>query len=74
MLQILVYLTIFILGFGIASQALLDPNHPPGWRLFTNILWRPYWAVYRERHLHGVNAGWRIHLIYLNKRDQRNEI
>ena len=52
-------LVIFILSYGVASQALLYPNSEPSWSLLNDIIYKPYWQMYGElflEELEGTNV------------------
>ena len=55
--QFMLILAVFIISFGVAFQALLDPNKPPSWNLLVNIIWRPYWQMYGELFLEDSTDG-----------------
>ena len=54
----LLLLVIFILGYGVASQALLNPHQQFSWAelpaLLSNIIFLPYWQMYGELSLESV--------------------
>ena len=69
LLQFVLILAVFIISFGIAFQALLDPNKPSSWSLLVDVLWRPYWQMYGEMYLDDtmgeMGKAW-THLTYLS--------
>lgn len=36
------------MSFGVARQAILNPNEDPSWMLARNIFFMPYWMIYGE--------------------------
>ena len=50
-------LLVFIISFGAAFQAILDPNKPPSWGLLVDILWRPYWQMFGELFIDDATTG-----------------
>lgn len=54
--QYMFIISVFIISFGIAFQALLDPNKPVSWSLLVDILWRPYWQMYGELYLEDITV------------------
>ena len=54
----LMLLLIFILGYGVASQALLNPYNEFQWSavpdLVTNIIFLPYWQMYGELSIEDI--------------------
>ncbi|CAH1793997.1 unnamed protein product, partial [Owenia fusiformis] len=44
-------LLVFILAYGVASQALRYPNAPVSWNLLKDIVYLPYWQMYGELEL-----------------------
>ena len=52
-------LLIFILAYGVASQAVIDPYRPHDWDTFgemlSSIVFLPYWQVYGELQLDGYD-------------------
>ena len=53
----MVILMVFIVSFGVAFQAMLDPNKEPSWELLSNILWRSYWQMLGEVFLDDTTEG-----------------
>lgn len=44
-------LIVFILAYGVASQALRFPNSEPDWILLKDVVYMPYWQMYGELFL-----------------------
>jgi hypothetical protein len=44
-------LIVFILGFGVAFQAILNPNQPISATTFVDIFWRTFWQMFGELYL-----------------------
>lgn len=51
LLKFLVVLAVFVISFGVAFQAILNPNQKPSWSTFADILYRPYWEMFGELFL-----------------------
>ena len=58
-------LAVFIVSFGVAFQALLDPNQPPSWGMFSDILWRSYWQMFGELLIDDATEGMGMYEIML---------
>ncbi|KAK2153989.1 hypothetical protein NP493_2235g00009 [Ridgeia piscesae] len=43
-----------MLAYGIATQALRYPNAEPSWKLFKDVVYKPYWQMYGELFLEEV--------------------
>ncbi|KAG7269238.1 hypothetical protein CRUP_031182 [Coryphaenoides rupestris] len=39
---------VVLMSFGVARQAILNPNEDPSWMLARNIFFMPYWMIYGE--------------------------
>ena len=57
-------LMVFIISFGVAFQALVDPNKEPSWELLRNVFWRGYWQMLGEIFLDDSTEGMGNILIY----------
>lgn len=64
--QFILILSVFIISFGVAFQALLDPNKPPSWDLLVDILWRSYWQMYGELLIDDGGMGTLLLIILIN--------
>ena len=53
----MVILMVFIVSFGVAFQALVDPNKEPSWELLSNVLWRSYWQMLGQVFLDDSTEG-----------------
>jgi len=49
-------LLVFMLAYGIATQALRYPNAEPSWKLFKDVVYKPYWQMYGELFLEEVEG------------------
>ncbi|XP_077979889.1 transient receptor potential cation channel subfamily M member-like 2 [Glandiceps talaboti] len=49
-------LVIFMLGFGIATEAILYPNMKPRFEILVKSLYRPYWQLYGELFLDEIEG------------------
>ena len=61
MLLFMCILSVFMVGYGIASQALLYPNQEFSFAAIKSILYMPYFQIYGELFLEVVvegKAGW----------------
>ena len=59
----IVILVIFIVAYGVASQALRYPNSEPSWSLLKDVVYKPYWQMYGELFLEELEG--RTILTYL---------
>ena len=50
-------LMVFIISFGVAFQALVDPNKEQSWELLRNVFWRGYWQMLGEMFLEDSTEG-----------------
>ncbi|XP_072042106.1 transient receptor potential cation channel subfamily M member-like 2 [Amphiura filiformis] len=57
MLIFLCVLSVFLVGYGVASQALLYPNQDFNWIAVKNIFYMPYFQVYGELFLEVIVDG-----------------
>ncbi|XP_065175195.1 transient receptor potential cation channel subfamily M member 2-like isoform X2 [Sycon ciliatum] len=48
---------IFVVSFGVTSQAMLYPTEDLSWRTLQEVLYRPYWQIYGEFFLETVAEG-----------------
>ena len=44
-------LVVFVLAYGVASQALRYPNSPLSFTLLKDVVYKPYWQMYGELFL-----------------------
>lgn len=51
-----IILFVFILGYGVASQAILYPNNPLRWELIRDVLHMSYWQMYGELFLEDIEG------------------
>ena len=47
---------LFIVSYGVASRALRFPRSQWSWHLLMNVIYMPYWQVYGELNLSGVEG------------------
>ncbi|VDI38412.1 Hypothetical predicted protein [Mytilus galloprovincialis] len=45
---------VFLFGFGVIYQATMFPNSEPGFQLFKDIVYMPYWQLYGELFLDNI--------------------
>ena len=57
LMQFLVIIAVFVISFGVAYQAILNPNAPLSWDTVVDILWRPYWQMFGELMLDDDGDG-----------------
>ena len=50
-------LGIFILSFGVAFQAILNPAQPVSADVLVDVLWRPYWQMFGELFIDDATTG-----------------
>ena len=53
----LVILLVFIVSFGIAFQAMVEPNADQSFDLIWKILYRPYWQTFGDLFLDDITEG-----------------
>ena len=51
LVKFIIVLALFVVSFGVAFQAILNPNQTPSWTTFGDILYRPYWEMFGELFL-----------------------
>ncbi len=44
-------------SFGVAFQAILDPNRSPSAEMLVSVLWRPYWQMFGELFIDDATTG-----------------
>ena len=49
---------VFLLGYGVAIQAILYPIREPYWMIFRDIVYYPYWQIYGELFLEEIAGMW----------------
>ncbi|XP_063417264.1 transient receptor potential cation channel subfamily M member 5-like [Mytilus trossulus] len=47
---------VFLFGFGVIYQATMFPNSQPGFKLFKEIIYMPYWQLYGELFLDNLEG------------------
>ncbi len=52
----LIILVVFIIAYGIASQAILYPNSDFNWSLVRDVFRKPYWQMYGELFLEEIEG------------------
>ena len=57
MLIFLCILGVFLVGYGVASQALLYPDQDPSWFSIKNALMMPYFQIYGNLYLEAIQYG-----------------
>nr|XP_039250494.1 transient receptor potential cation channel subfamily M member-like 2 isoform X2 [Styela clava] len=55
LLTFLFILAVFLLAYGVASQALLYPNETDFAQIIVGIIYKPYWQIYGELFLDEIN-------------------
>ncbi|CAH1783086.1 unnamed protein product [Owenia fusiformis] len=53
----LMVLSVFLVGYGVASQALMYPRRKPSWEVFKHILYFPFWNLLGELNLDEVGGA-----------------
>uniref|UniRef100_A0A8C2BC65 Transient receptor potential cation channel, subfamily M, member 3 n=2 Tax=Cyprinus carpio TaxID=7962 RepID=A0A8C2BC65_CYPCA len=48
MMYFVIIMLVVLMSFGVARQAILNPNEDPSWMLARNIFFMPYWMIYGE--------------------------
>ncbi|RXM34130.1 Transient receptor potential cation channel subfamily M member 3 [Acipenser ruthenus] len=48
MMYFVIIMLVVLMSFGVARQAILNPNEDPSWMLARNIFYMPYWMIYGE--------------------------
>ena len=56
LLFFVVILFVFIVAFGVASQAILYPNSKGNFKLLRSVFSRPYWQIYGELFLEEIEG------------------
>ena len=51
-----IILFVFIVGYGVASQAILYPNNPLDWVLIKDVLHMAYFQIYGELFLEDIEG------------------
>ena len=51
LLFFLMILAVFLIGYGVAQQALLYPNSVPSWDILYSIVYEPYFSIYAQMNL-----------------------
>ena len=59
----MVILLVFIVAFGVASQAILYPNSELDFKLIRSVLSRPYWQIYGELFLEEIEGALKLMVI-----------
>ena len=49
---------VFLLGYGVAIQAIRHPTREPYWMIFRDIVYYPYWQIYGEIFLEETAGVW----------------
>jgi hypothetical protein len=57
---------VFILSYGVASQALLFPNAKAEWILVKNVLYAPYWQIFSDPDLNLAEGKIVFFIIFIN--------
>ena len=63
----MVILLVFIVAFGVASQAILYPNSELDFKLIRSVLSRPYWQIYGELFLEEIEGALKL-MVLIQKR------
>ena len=50
-------LSIILVSFGVAFQAILNPNQPVSVEVLVDVLWRPYWQMFGELFIDDATTG-----------------
>ena len=72
MVEMFVFLAIFVIflvGYGVATQALLYPDQSFSWRAVKNIFYMPYFQIYGELFLEVIVKGKHIFILVVYKLD-----
>ncbi len=48
MMYFVIIMLVVLMSFGVARQAILNPNEDASWMLARNIFFMPYWMIYGE--------------------------
>ena len=57
LVKFMLVLAVFIVGFGVAFQAILYPYQSPSWSTLVDILYRPFWQMFGEPFLDDLSQG-----------------
>jgi len=57
LVKFMLVLAVFIVGFGVAFQAILHPYQSPSWSTLVDILYRPFWQMFGELFLDDLSQG-----------------
>ncbi|XP_017162231.1 transient receptor potential cation channel subfamily M member 3 isoform X4 [Poecilia reticulata] len=66
MMYFVIIMLVVLMSFGVARQAILNPNEDPSWMLARNIFFMPYWMIYGEvfadqiDHMHSKKVQQRL--------------
>uniref|UniRef100_A0A674PJL1 Transient receptor potential cation channel subfamily M member 3 n=1 Tax=Takifugu rubripes TaxID=31033 RepID=A0A674PJL1_TAKRU len=66
MMYFVIIMLVVLMSFGVARQAILNPNEDPSWMLARNIFFMPYWMIYGEvfadqiDHMHSRKVQQRV--------------
>ncbi|KMQ88634.1 transient receptor potential cation channel [Lasius niger] len=55
MIYFVVLLLVVLMSFGVARQAILNPNSKPQWRIIRNIFMEPYFMLYGEVYADNID-------------------
>ncbi|XP_077970789.1 transient receptor potential cation channel subfamily M member 2-like isoform X2 [Styela clava] len=69
LLTFLFILTVFLLAYGVASQALLYPNETDVAQIIVGIIYKPYWQIYGELFLDEINYNPNLGSLTCNNTD-----
>ena len=63
-----IILSVFIVSFGVAFHALLDPHQPTSWYTLVGVLWRTYWQMYGELFVGEDGLGKQIYKVDIHNK------
>lgn len=67
MMYFVIIMLVVLMSFGVARQAILNPNEDPSWMLARNIFFMPYWMIYGEVFADQIDRKFRKTVTKLSK-------
>lgn len=65
MMYFVIIMLVVLMSFGVARQAILNPNEDPSWMLARNIFFMPYWMIYGEVFADQIDRKFSIYYILM---------
>lgn len=71
MMYFVIIMLVVLMSFGVARQAILNPNEDPSWMLARNIFFMPYWMIYGEVFADQIDRKLRARFKVLELQEKR---